>query len=104
MYVHGILSDQMGLKDPMGHLEFEYSTLHLSCLHLNAFTVLLLEVAALWEEPPLHGCILICLLKPSQPSEYDVEISHARLQDLPTIKMHLQPPKVCCACTAILRC
>ena len=49
----------------MGHLEFDYSTLHLSWLHLKAFTVLLLEVAAQWEEPPLHGCILICLLNPA---------------------------------------
>ena len=65
--VHGILSDQMGLKDPMSNLDSECSTLQSSWLHLNAFTVLLLEVAALWEEQPLHGCMLICLLK-TQPA------------------------------------
>ena len=30
---------------------------------LNALIVLLMEVAALWEELPLRGCITICLAK-----------------------------------------
>ena len=65
--VHNILSGQIGLKNPMGHLGFQSSTLHLKWSHLKAFIVLLMELAALWEELLLHGCKSNCLVR-SQPA------------------------------------